>query len=263
MSSAFDKARETVEDGRGVSLGSGRLAGGKPHFARGHGKARERVEDEQDVFALRGEVFSYAGCGQRGAHAQERRLVRGGDEDDGAAAAFGPQTLFEEFADFATTLANQANDDDFSVAVAGHHANERAFAHTRAAEDADALAAAHGEQAVDGTDARAERGADRDAVERLRSRTIERNSRAQSRTRTSVHGLAESVEHASDECVADFKLRHCAEALDRIAIADAVGGFDGHGEDIDSMKADDFDEMPGTGAVDDLAAFAYGAARAG
>jgi hypothetical protein len=58
--------------------------------------------------------------------------------------------LFEEFAHFAPALAHQPHHNHLGVAVARHHADQRAFAHARSAEDAHPLAAPHAQHAVDG-----------------------------------------------------------------------------------------------------------------
>ena len=63
------------------------------------------------------------------------------------------QDALDEFLHFATALADQADDDDVGLGVAGHHAQQHALAHAGAGEQADALAATNGQQRIDGAHA--------------------------------------------------------------------------------------------------------------
>ena len=71
--------------------------------------------------------------------------------------ALGAEIVLEEAADFAAALADQRDDRDVGRRAARHHAEQRALADAAAAEEADALAAAAGEQRVDGAHAGAHR----------------------------------------------------------------------------------------------------------
>ncbi len=80
----------------------------------------------------------------------------------GASQALGAEVVLEEAAHLAAALADQRDHDDVGRGAARHHAEQRALADAAAAEDADALAAAAGQQRVDGAHAGAERRRDRD-----------------------------------------------------------------------------------------------------
>ena len=83
-------------------------------------------------------------------HAPCRRisggLSAGARHHDGAPAAFRPEDALDEFLHFAAALADQAHDDDVGAGVARHHAEQHALADAGAGEQADALAAADGQQ---------------------------------------------------------------------------------------------------------------------
>ena len=72
-----------------------------------------------------------------------------------------PITFGLFFLYFTTALADQPDDDHVGRGVAGHHADQHRFTHARAGEQAHPLAAADGEQAVDGADADVQRLGDR------------------------------------------------------------------------------------------------------
>jgi len=68
------------------------------------------------------EVFGNAGRGQRGANAQQRRLVRGGD-DDHRALAPGFAQRFKKFAHLAAAFADQRQDSQVGRRAARHHSD--------------------------------------------------------------------------------------------------------------------------------------------
>jgi hypothetical protein len=60
-----------------------------------------------------------------------------------------PSESSQKLAHLAAALAHQAHHRHIGLGVARHHADQRAFAHARPAEDAHPLAPAHGQQRVD------------------------------------------------------------------------------------------------------------------
>ena len=55
-------------------------------------------------------------------HANHRRLVAGGHDDDALGQSFRPEVALDELVHLASALADQGDDDDVGVGVAGHHA---------------------------------------------------------------------------------------------------------------------------------------------
>ncbi|CFP67876.1 Uncharacterised protein [Bordetella pertussis] len=125
-----------------------------------HGKARERVHDEQHVQALVAEMFGQARGIGRALQAQQRRDVGRRGDHHRAGQAFGAEVVLDEFLDFAAPFADQAHHDDVGAGVARHHAQQHALAHPRPGEQAHALTPADGQQAVDGAHAHVEHAVD-------------------------------------------------------------------------------------------------------
>ena len=89
--------------------------------------------------------------------AHERRLVAGRDDHDRALQARFAEIALDEVADFFAALADQRDHVDVGGRVAGDHAEHRRLADAAARKDADALAFAAGQQAVDRAHAHAQR----------------------------------------------------------------------------------------------------------
>ena len=68
-----------------------------------------------------------------------------------------PSESRKKLAHLATALTHQSHHRHLGLGVARHHADQRALAHTRAAKDAHALAAPHGQQRIDRANACAQR----------------------------------------------------------------------------------------------------------
>ena len=154
LAGALHQPRQPREDRGRVALRRGRLAGRQSDLARGHGKARQRIEHQQHVLALRGKELRNGGRGQRRPHAQQRRLIGGRNHHHRARPALFAQRVFKKLAHLAAALAHQAHHRHIGFGVARHHADQRALAHARPAEDAHALPAAHGQQRIEHANAR-------------------------------------------------------------------------------------------------------------
>ncbi len=97
----------------------------------------------------------------RGAQAHQRRVVGRRGDHHGALEAFLAEDLVDELLHLAAPLADQTDDDDVGPGEAGHHPQQHRLAHPGTGEQAEALAAADREQAIDRADADVERFADR------------------------------------------------------------------------------------------------------
>ena len=115
-------------------------------------------------------LLSSAVAAMQATDAHQRGLVGGGDDDDRAGDALGPEVALDELAHLAATLADEADHVDVGRRRAGDHAQQRRLADAGAGEDAEALAAAARHQRVQR--AHAERHAldDARALERIRRR---------------------------------------------------------------------------------------------
>lgn len=83
---------------------------------------------------------------------QHGGLVGGCHHQNRPAHALRPQVLFHELHYFAAALAHQGDDVDVGFDVLGNHAHEGTLAHAGTGEDADSLALADGEHAVNDLD---------------------------------------------------------------------------------------------------------------
>ena len=164
----LQQLRHHREDARRVAAGGRRLAGGQADLALGHGGAGDRVHEQQHVAALVAERLGDPGGHERGLEPHQRRLVRGGDDDDRAGHALGAEVLLEELAHLAATLADQADDPDVGVGAAGDLGQQAGLADAGAGEDAQALALAAGHEGVQRADAEGQRLLDPGAGERVR-----------------------------------------------------------------------------------------------
>src|SRR5881227_3625129 len=122
-----------------VAPGRRRLSGGEPHLPLRHRGPGDRVHEEQHVAALVAEGLGDAGGDERGLEPHQWRLVGGGDDDDGAGQALGPEVLLEELPYLAAALADQADHPDVGVGAAGDLRQQRRLAHSGTGEDAQAL----------------------------------------------------------------------------------------------------------------------------
>ena len=150
-----------VRPARSTSRGSrANVDGGKPRVVGGSPAARpisrwaraNRVIEsitKQHVLARVAKVLGDRRRGVGGLHAQQRRLVARGHDDDAPRQALGAQLALDEFVDFAAALADQGDHGHVGLRVAGHHAHEHALADAGAGEDSQPLPAAAGEHAVD------------------------------------------------------------------------------------------------------------------
>ncbi len=167
ISGALEHLGQQIEDRWRVAFLAGRFAGGETDLALGHGKAGNRIHDQEHVGSLVAEVFGDGQGDEAGADAQRRGALAGGADHDGTFAALGAELVFEEAADLAIAFADHGDHGDVGRIVARHGAEQRALADAAAAENADALALSARQQRVDGADAGDQGLGDVLAVERV------------------------------------------------------------------------------------------------
>jgi hypothetical protein len=202
-------------------------------------------------------IFCHAGCRQRRAHAQQRRLVRCRYQYYRALPPLRPQTLLEKLAHLAPALAHQPHHNHFRVAVSCHHADERALANARPPKNAHALAAPHAQHAVDRANAGPQRAADRLPLERSRRRTIERYDGVHQRQPSPIQRLPHCVQYPPDQPLAHFCLRHHPLRANGIAIANAVRRVERHRQHARAADPNYFGGMRASPRVANLATFSH------
>src|SRR5581483_2212435 len=164
------------------------------------------------------------------------------DNNDGLAAACFVEVLLQKLAHFTTAFADQRDDVDVGLGVAGDHAQERGFAHAAACEDAEALAAAAGDESVHGLDAGAEGIADALALERVRRQKIQTDRVVGLNRPEVIQRLAQSIDHTALEAFADRDTKRGAERDDFAAGMDTAQFTQRREEDVVIAEADHLGE---------------------
>ena len=154
------------------------------------------------MLAAVAEMLGHRGRVGRALHAQQRRRIGRRGDDHAAAQAFLAQDVLDEFLHFAAALADQADDDDVRLRVAGHHAQQHRLADAGAGEQAQALAAAHGQQRIDRAHAGVQRAADRVAVHRVDGAAHHRFVAHVHQRAAAVQRMALRVDDAPQQAVA-------------------------------------------------------------
>ena len=172
----------------------------------------------------------------------QRRLVGGGNDDDGFFAAGCVQIAFEKFADFAAAFADQRDDVHIGVGVRRHHAQQGGFADAAAGKNAEALAAAARHEGVNRLDAGLENFLDALALERVRRQQVQFHGLLGLNRAETVNRPAQAVEHAALERVADADAHRRAGGGDFAAGMDAVQFAQRHEQQMMVPKTDDFGE---------------------
>ena len=103
------------------------------------------------------------GCAQP----QQRRTVRGRDDDDRSREPVRTEVVFEKRSHFAATFTDQREDDDVCLRSASHHAEQRALADAAATKETKSLTPSAGQDGVDGAHASAYRFRDWTARKRI------------------------------------------------------------------------------------------------
>ena len=170
----------------------------------------------------------------------ERRLIRRSYDDNGAFHAFRPKIALDEVAHLTATLAHQCDDTDVSLRVAGDHREQRGLAHAGTGHDADTLSLAHRDQAIDGPHANVEALVDARPLQRVRWRCLQRILPLAENRPLVVHGIAEAIEHASQELRPHLDLQRLLRGDHFAARADALHLADRHEHDIALAKTHDF-----------------------
>ncbi len=165
------------------------------------------------MLALVAEMLGDGGGIGRALHAQERRRIGRCRHHHGAAAVLRAQDVLDEFLDLAAALADQADHDHIGLRVARHHAQQHALAHARAGKQAQALAAPHGEQRVDGAHAGVQRLAHRVALHGVDLAAVHGLGHHVLHRAAMVQRQALRIDHAAQQAVAHRQAQH-ADGVD-------------------------------------------------
>ncbi len=173
--------------------------------------------------------------------------------------------MLDEFFNFTTPLADQADDDNVGLGEARHHAQQHRFTDTGTSEQTQTLAAPDRQQTVDATDTDVQRLADRVTVERVDRRAVHRHPVFGLHAALAVQRAAGAVKHTTEHAHAHrqttgFGQRHHAGPR-----SNPGNTADRHQKDFAAGKAHDLRfDLRGVIAVivDHQAACAHGRAQA-
>ena len=172
------------------------------------------------------------------AHADERALVRGGHHQHAAGHALGAEVALHEFDHLPAALADQGDDVDVRLGVAGHHAQGGGFTHAGTGHDAHALALAQRQQGVDRADADIERLVDARAVQRVGRLAVQGGKGFGVDVPLAVQRVAEGVHGPAEQGGAHGHVRRGGRVLDQGAGADAAHVRIGHEQTRPVAEAD-------------------------
>ncbi len=173
--------------------------------------------------------------------------------------AFGAEVVGDELLHLAAALADEADDRDVGSGVARQHREQHRLADAGAGEDAHALAAAAGEEGVDGADAEIELALD--ALAPVGGRRLVAQGAgdvAQRQRPLAVDGLAERVDDAAEPARMRIDGGNGVGDLGLAAEADALGRAEGHEQGAAVAEADHFAREPAAVAGENVAAAADG-----
>src|SRR5271165_2233161 len=236
---AFDEAGEQREDRRRVALGGGWFASGESDFALGHRQAGQRVDYQQNVPAMRAEVFCDRRRRESGTNTEQWILIGSGDHDHGAVAAVFAQRV-QQFANFPAALADETDYAEVRPGVAGHHADERALADAAAAEDAHALAAPARQESVNGSNAATQGVVDWSPFQGEWRLAVERVALPANRRRVTVDGKSSTVQNAAEKTFADAQRGTASPDHNFVAVANAGRTAQRHGKHGVAAESHDF-----------------------
>src|SRR5690606_21098857 len=142
------------------------------------------------------------GCPQ----AHQGCIIRWRGDHYRAGHALFAENLFDELLHLPAPLANQADDGDIRLGKAGHHAQQHALAHAAAGKQAQTLAAAYGEHAVDRPNAHIQRRLDGMALEWVDHRARQVDPVFAFEGALAIQWSADAVEYPAQHFVAHRQL---------------------------------------------------------
>src|SRR5450631_3074771 len=239
---ALEQAGVQIEHVAGIGFAARRTAQQQQHLAIGHRLFRQIVIDDDGVHAVVAEVFAHGAAGERRDVLHRRRIGRGGGDDDGI---FQRALLFQhldELRDGGALLADRdvhAIQLDLLVAggverllVQDGVERDRGLAGLAVADDQLALAAADRDQRVDRFQAGRHRLVDRFARNDAGRLDVDAHPLVGLDRTLAVDRIAERIDHAAEQALADRGVDDGAGALDGLAFLDLAVGAENHDADV-------------------------------
>ncbi len=234
LAGALEQPRVEVEDVAREGLAPGRAPEEERHLPVRVGVLREVVVHADGVAAVEHEVLAHRGSRER-RHPLDRRGLRGGRRDDDR--VLHRSGFLQPLVDLGhgrRLLADRDVDADHVLAalVEDRVDEDRRLARRAVADDQLALAAADVRHRVDRLDPGLEGLLHGLAVDDAGRLELERAAVARLDRRTAVEGVAERVDDAADQRVADRDARHAPGALRGVAFLDLLPLAEQRGADV-------------------------------
>ena len=239
---ALEQARVQIEHVARIGFAARRTAQQQRHLAIGDGLLGQIVIDDQGVHAVVAEIFAHGAAGERRQELQRRRIGRGGGDHDGV---FERAVLLQHLDDLRHGRALLADGDvdaiELGLLVAAGVDRllvedgvdrDGGLAGLAVADDQLALAAADRDQRIDRLEAGLHRLVHRFARNDAGRLDVDAGALFGLDRALAVDRLAERIDHAAEQALADRHLDDGAGALDRLAFLDLAVGAEDHDADI-------------------------------
>src|ERR1700704_3000925 len=247
-----------IEHVAGIGFAARRAAQQQRHLAIGHRLFRQIVVDDDGMHAIVAEVFAHGAAGERRDVLHRRRIGRGGCDDD---RIFQRALLFQHLDELRHGRALLADRDidaiqlDLLVGLGVERLlvengieRDRGLAGLAVADDQLALAAADRDQRVDRLQAGRHRLVDRFARNDAGRLDVDAHPLVGLDRALAVDRIAERIDHAAEQALADRGIDNGAGALDGLAFLDLAVGAEDHDADIVGLEI----ERHAAGAVLEL-----------
>ena len=248
LGGALEQARMQIEHVAGIGFAARRAAQQQRHLAIGDGLLGEVVIDHQGMHAVVAEEFAHRAAGEGREELHRRGVRRGGGDDD---RIFERALLFEHLGELGDRRALLADGDidaielDLFVArliqrllIEDGVERDRGLAGLAVADDELALAAADRDQGVDRLEAGRHRlvhGFARNDAGRL---DVDAGALGGVDRAFAVDRIAERVDDAAEQLLADGNVDDGAGALDGLAFLDVALGAENDDADVVALEVE-------------------------
>src|SRR3954469_12147316 len=242
LGGALEQARMQIEHVARIGFAARRTAQQQRHLAVGDGLLGQIVIDDDGVHAVVAEVLAHGAAGERRDVLHRRRIGRGGGDDD---RIFQRALLFQHLHELGNGRALLADRDVDAIQldvlvrlrverllVEDGVERDRGLAGLTVADDQLALAAADRDQGVDRLEAGRHRlvhGLARNDAGRL---DVDAHALVGLDRALAVDGIAERVDDAAEQALADRRVHDGAGALDGLTFLDLAVGAENNDTDV-------------------------------
>ena len=224
LARALEQPRVQVEDVARERLAARRAAEQQRQLAVRVGVLREVVVDDERVLAVVEEVLAHRAAGERRHPLDRRRLLRGRGDDDRVLHRARVAQPLDHLRDRRALLPDRDVDADHVPAalVQDRVDRDRGLAGRAVADDQLALAAADRDHRVDRLEARLQRLLHGLALDHARRLELERPALRRLDRPLAVERVAERVDDAAEQPLADRHAHDLAGAAHRLALLDVL-----------------------------------------